>query len=179
MGWMVSVVMAAGIVVFTTGVVAAQQTLTAPLVAVDNSGVSGTVTLTEEAGKLRVDVRATGTGTTPRPAHIHPSSCSATMDEVDESTAPPEYALTTLTNGSSTTLLDVPLSEILKTPHSVEVHVSETEENVDIACADLRLPGALPNTGEVGTDYVPYAGYLMGLALIGLGWGLSRARKGR
>src|ERR1700682_1198012 len=80
-----------------TNIVAAQeQATTLQLTQQNNSGISGTATFTPSGGGLRVDLKVTGAGAGPEPAHIHPGTC-AQLDPT------PQFTLQSVTNGASTT----------------------------------------------------------------------------
>ena len=111
---------------------AADPTHRVYMVAVQNaSGESGTVTLTPMGDKTRVDVALVGgPADTPQPAHIHPGSC-AKLDPK------PKYPLTTVVDGYSTTIVDVPIAQLTTGDFAVNVHKSTSEIPKYVACGDL------------------------------------------
>ena len=97
----------------------------------NGSGELGTVTLTAMGEKTRVDVALANAPTDiPQPAHIHPGSC-AKLDPK------PKYPLTTVVDGTSTTMVDAPLSALTAGGFSVNVHKSTTDLPTYIACGEL------------------------------------------
>jgi len=98
----------------------------------NDSGVSGTVTLTPvEADLTRVVVSVDPSGHPNMPAHIHPGTC---LDLVPQ----PRYPLTNVQDGSSTTEVPASLSELMAGDVAVNLHASNTEMDVYTACVDLR-----------------------------------------
>jgi hypothetical protein len=97
----------------------------------NDSNQSGTATISEVNGRARVMINLTGSSTSAaQPAHIHTNSCANIGAVV--------YPLTNVVNGSSVTMLDVPVSQIFSSlPLSINVHKSATESNVYVACGDI------------------------------------------
>ncbi|MBI2098365.1 MAG: CHRD domain-containing protein [Candidatus Wildermuthbacteria bacterium] len=100
----------------------------------NNSGMSGTATLTEENGKTKVTLSLSGAPQgVAQPAHIHMNSC-ANIGAV-------KYPLTPLVNGNSETLADVSLAELKAgLPLSINAHKSAEEVSVYVACGDILIP---------------------------------------
>jgi hypothetical protein len=97
------------------------------------SGQSGTATLVEIDGKVKVDVMLTGTpqGGPAQPAHIHMGACPGV--------GAVKYPLTSLVGGVSTTTLDVTLDQIKgDLPMAINVHKSAAESSVYTACGALE-----------------------------------------
>lgn len=111
----------------------AVKSFTATLAAQNESGISGTATVTDMDGKAKVVVNLTGAPAEgEHPAHLHMGSCS-TLGE-------PKFALTPIVNGTSETVLEVSVDEIeAGLPLALNVHKSATEEGVYVACGDLTL----------------------------------------
>lgn len=106
------------------------------LTAQNNSGVSGTATLTQEDGKTMVSLKlknsVLGLVNPAQPAHIHAGSCSNIGGVT--------YPLNSVANGKSETTLDVSLANLkAQLPLAVNVHKSTAESNVYIACTDLNF----------------------------------------
>src|SRR6266581_7631038 len=99
-GQKLSLVLTFGLLIafgLTPVVLAQGQSITVDLASQNNSGVTGSATLTElGGGKLRVELRANGTGAGPQPAHIHEGTCA-------ELNPAPKFALADVVNGVSTT----------------------------------------------------------------------------
>ena len=111
----------------------ALQQFTVTLSEQNASGESGTATLVEENGKVKVTLQLTGaTQDVTQPAHIHVGSCPD-VGEV-------KYPLTSPVNGMSETMLDVSLDQLRsEQPLGLNVHKSTTEASVYVSCGDLAL----------------------------------------
>ena len=150
-----------------TPIVDAQgQSLTVDLGSQNNSGVTGTATLTEIGnGKLRVEIHANGAGAGPQPAHIHEGNCA-------QLNPAPKYSLANVVNGSSTSEVDGSLAALTSAPHAIHMHKSPDELPVYVACADIKMagqpaagrPATLPPAGEAS----PATGLAAGMAGVGL-----------
>lgn len=99
----------------------------------NNSGESGTATLTEANGQTTVVVEMTGfTANVSQPAHIHLGSCPKV--------GAVKYPLTNVLNGKSTTVLNATLSQIQsELPLGINIHKSAAEASVYTACGDLTF----------------------------------------
>ncbi len=109
------------------------QAYTLTLSEQNESSESGTATLIEENGNVKVTLNLTGApaGVT-QPAHIHVGSCP--------DVGAVKYALTSPVNGVSETILDVTLDQIRsELPLGINVHKSEDEAKVYVACGDVTL----------------------------------------
>lgn len=111
-------------------VVTTPKDVTVSLNALSDSGEQGTAVLSDVDGKTKVTVLISGAPTTAQPMHIHTGSCP-TPGAVT-------YPLTSLTNGSSETVLDVPLATIMsQLPLAINVHQSATELKTFVSCGDI------------------------------------------
>ncbi|HXF44445.1 MAG TPA: DUF5667 domain-containing protein [Candidatus Paceibacterota bacterium] len=100
----------------------------------NNSGESGTATLTEVGGNLKISLNLTGAPTgINQPAHIHSGNC-AEIGGV-------KYALKFPVNGVSETLFEgMSLSDLkAEEPLAINVHKSTAEPGMYVACGDLEL----------------------------------------
>lgn len=131
----------------------------------NNSGISGTATFAQSGGTVHVDIKVTGAGAGPQPAHIHEGSCA-------QLNPTPQFSLQSVTNGSSSTDIQTTLQALTSTPHAVHMHKSADELSVYVACADIN-PSSLPRTGDADSPVGVVAG-LAGLSLVGLGFVLRR-----
>ncbi|GAC1420133.1 MAG: hypothetical protein NVSMB5_12430 [Candidatus Velthaea sp.] len=101
------------------------------IAAQNGSGEYGTVTLTAVGDKTRVDLALTGAAAdTPQPAHIHDGSCAKLNPK-------PKYPLTVAVDGLSTTLVPVPMKDLMAGGLAVNVHRSTTDIPTYVACGDL------------------------------------------
>lgn len=101
------------------------------LAAQNDSGITGSATLVQTApGKVTVTVTLTGGGAGPQPMHIHPGPC-AQLDPA------PKYPLQNVTDGKSTTEIDVGLNTLLDGSFAINVHKSPSEAQIYVACGDI------------------------------------------
>jgi LPXTG-motif cell wall-anchored protein len=139
----------------------------------NNSGMTGTATLTDlGGGKMRVEMRVSGAGSGPQPAHIHEGTCA-------QLNPAPKFALAEIVNGASRTDVDGSLQTVLASPHAIHMHKSPDELPIYVACADIRMssgqPATLPRSGEATTSMATVAGLaIMGFALMFGGYALCR-----
>ncbi|HET6316860.1 MAG TPA: LPXTG cell wall anchor domain-containing protein [Chloroflexota bacterium] len=149
--------MVCGLVIALVGVTTAgaaqSQPQTLQLNAQNNSGISGTATLSESGGRTRLELKVTGAGAGPEPAHIHAGSC-AQLDPT------PTFTLQPVSNGASSTEVNATVAMLTETPHAVHMHKSADELSVYVACADIT-PGSLPRTGDAKS---PLSGPWLALA---------------
>ena len=99
----------------------------------NESSESGTATLTEANGKVKVTLKLVGAPKdVAQPAHIHVGACP----EVGAV----KYPLNSPVNGMSETVLDTTFAK-LKTelPLGINVHKSATESKVYVSCGDLKF----------------------------------------
>ena len=101
------------------------------LAAQNNSGETGTATLYDGAKGLIVKVRTSGDVDVDQPVHIHKGTC----DKLDPK---PTYPLKTLHEGQSeTTIPDVTIAQLQKTPYAINIHKSTKEIPVYVSCGNL------------------------------------------
>lgn len=100
------------------------------LSAQNNSGITGTATMTEAGGSTRVVVTLTGAGTGPQPIHIHPGTCAQLNPK-------PEHTLTPVANGRSETTVNATLASVRGGKFAINVHKSPTEAAIYVACGDI------------------------------------------
>jgi hypothetical protein len=97
----------------------------------NDSGVSGTVTLFDAGDRTIVEIDAEGTGEN-HPSHIHAGRC-------DDLTPDVGYPLENVQSGETTTsVVDVPLDDLLANPFSVDLHLAPNELGTLIACAEIE-----------------------------------------
>lgn len=117
----------------TTSSPAPISEVTVSLAQQNDSGESGTATLTEVDGKVMVMLNMIGApaGVT-QPAHIHVGACP--------NVGAVKYPLTSPVNGKSETTLDVTLAQLKgELPLGINVHKSQAEAGVYVSCGDLVL----------------------------------------
>ena len=97
------------------------------------SGELGTVTLSAMGDKTRVDVALANAPTdAPQPAHIHEGPCAKLNPK-------PKYPLTPVVDGVSTTVVDVPMAQLMAGGFAVNVHKSPTDIATYVACGDIAV----------------------------------------
>lgn len=129
-----SVLVALAVVaLLTLGACAVQSTTrTIELGTLNNSGVTGSVTLTDVGtGLTEVVVRVDPAGNLDMPAHIHPGTCVELVPQ-------PRYPLRNVVNGASTTVVPAALADLMAGDLAVNVHRSNDDLATYTACADLR-----------------------------------------
>jgi hypothetical protein len=98
----------------------------------NDSGVSGTVTLTAVSDeRTRVEIVVEPAGHASMPAHIHPGTC-------DDLVPQPEHPLENVVDGTSVTEVAASIEELLSGGQALNLHRSNTEMEVYTACVDLR-----------------------------------------
>lgn len=118
--------------------VAAQDAMPAPLTvqmsAQNASGQDGTAVLTQTPAGLQVVVSVKNGTAAAQPAHIHPGTCAKLNPA-------PQYPLTSLTNGTSTTVLTgVTLAQLTAGTFAINVHKSTADLGTYVSCGDIKAP---------------------------------------
>ncbi|MBI4499367.1 MAG: CHRD domain-containing protein [Chloroflexi bacterium] len=149
---------------------AAQGPLKLTMNAQNNSGQNGSVTLTAKGDQtdVLIDI-APGAAGVAQPAHIHDGTC-ANLGGV-------KYPLTNVTEGKSTTTVNVDLATLEKGTYAVNVHKSPQEVRVYVSCADITVAGgasALPKTGDALHPGLILGALALGLLTVSAGLVLSR-----
>jgi len=130
--WIVIVLLiVAALVIYFFSLEPAQSQQTVTLNMQNDSGQNGVAELREEDGKVIVEIAvAPGVEGVEQPTHIHSGSC----DDLGGI----EYPLTILTNGVSTTTLDVNMTDLLsQLPLAINGHKSAEEIGTYITCGEL------------------------------------------
>lgn len=128
------------------GSVAAADPLTITITTQNNSGQSGSATLTDLGnGQTKIVVTTTSPTAALQPIHIHEGTCSNLTPQV-------KYPLTNMTDGKSETTVNATLSSLLASPFAINVHKSQQEAAVYVACGEIvgTVPTAAPRTGGGG-----------------------------
>lgn len=113
-----------------TGIALAQSSpVTVQLGEQNNSGETGTATITPQGSKTQVVLQIKGAPVEAQPAHVHDGTC-ASLDPK------PRIPLQNVVNGKSTTTLDMPMSEVTK--GAINVHKSASDIKTYVACGDLK-----------------------------------------
>jgi hypothetical protein len=113
------------------------KTVTIMLDAQNDSGESGTATLTADGRQTAVVLALENpVSDSPQPAHIHEGTCA----ELDPA---PAYPLANVVDGASESTVDVPLEELENGSFAINVHKSEAEAEVYVSCGTI---------GDAGSD---------------------------
>ncbi|HKE36534.1 MAG TPA: hypothetical protein VKB39_03830 [Candidatus Baltobacteraceae bacterium] len=111
---------------------AAASSVTVELKAQNGSGETGTATLTQESGDVKVVVTLKNAPAGPQPAHIHSGTC-ANLNPA------PAYPLESISNGASTsTIKGVTIDELLAKPYAINVHKSTSDLGTYVACGEIK-----------------------------------------
>ena len=111
---------------------AADKAMKVNLVQQNASGEKGTVTLKPQGDKTEVVIKIDGAPSgVSQPAHIHDGNC-ANLDPK------PRVPLQNVVDGSSTTTLDMKMSDVIGKGGAVNVHKSAQEVKTYVACGDLK-----------------------------------------
>lgn len=152
-------------------VASAQSPVTVQLNPVNNSGISGTATLTAMGNQTKVELSLTGEPSgASEPAHIHAGQCGPTLGAV-------KFPLKNVEDGKSTTVVNAPLDSLLNGQFAINVHKSAAEIQTYVACGNLptlasmsTTPASLPKTG--GSPLAVVGG--LSAALLGAGYLIRR-----
>ena len=109
--------------------------VTIQLETLNDSGVTGTVTLISLGDRTQVDVDVNPAGHPDMPSHIHPGSCDSLVPQ-------PKYPLRNVVDGKSSTVVPASLSELLAGDLAVNLHNSNDDMGTYTACAELVSPSA-------------------------------------
>lgn len=146
-----------------------QQTVTIQLAVQNNSGESGTATLTDVGNnqtRVVLNLQGAPAGVS-QPVHIHEGTCA-------NLNAQPAFPLTNLSNGASETTVPIALSALLGKPYAINAHKSAQEVSVYVSCGNI-VATAGPRTGGPTLPWLGLAG-LAALTLVGAGYALRRQR---
>jgi len=105
--------------------------ITVMLYSQNDSGQTGTATITYVAGKAHVKLIVDNSpADVSQPAHIHTGSCS-NLGGVD-------HPLNNVVNGSSETMIESSIDHITShLPLAINVHKSTTEASIYVSCGDI------------------------------------------
>jgi hypothetical protein len=114
----------------------------------NNSGESGTATLTATGDRTQVVLELTNPTTDSQPAHIHEGSCGPALNPE------PLHGLLNVMQGRSDTVVDRPLSELTAGRLAINIHESDAELETYVACGNLPGGGeATDSSDDGGFDY--------------------------
>ena len=112
---------------------ATTSSLTVKMNALNGSGESGTVTLTQESNGVEVVFKLDNAKGS-QPAHIHEGTCSNLNPS-------PLYPLSNVVNGTSTSeLMGVKIDQLLAGHYAINVHKSAADLATYVSCGDIVAP---------------------------------------
>jgi Cu/Zn superoxide dismutase len=110
----------------------AASPVTVPLKAQNNSGETGTATLTQTTKGVDVVVSLQNAPAAAQPIHIHQGTCTKLNPT-------PKYPLTNVTNGKSTTHLPgLTLADLSGGKYSINAHKSTNDIATYVACGTIQ-----------------------------------------
>ncbi len=151
----------------------AQQAVTVPLAEQNESGVSGTATLTDLGNShVQVTIQVTPGGNANMPAHIHTGACPNPGAVI--------HPLTNVVDGRSTTVVQGSLDQIAASGQAINLHKSPQEIPNYAACGDLLgvAAGGAARAGGLDPTVLVAAFVLLGTLLL-VGGGLLLRRPAR
>ena len=111
---------------------AALESKVIPLKTLNDSGVTGSVTLTAlDARRTQVEIRVDPAGHPDMPSHIHPGTCTSLVPQ-------PKYPLQNVMAGHSVTIVTAAFADLLKGGLAVNIHRSNQDLATYTACAELQ-----------------------------------------
>ncbi len=170
LSFVLALVIVASLVALSVSLVWAQESVMVTMNALGGSGQTGTATLTARGNQTEVvlDLRAGAAGVA-QPAHIHDGTCAANGGV--------HFPLTNVSDGKSTTTVNVALRDLETGKFYVNVHRSAPEIAVSTSCGDIPVaaaaPATLPRTGDNST-FIVTGVVIVALVLLGVGFGLRR-----
>ena len=110
----------------------AQSPITVQIHPKRNSGVSGTATLTPQGNQTRVVVQLKGAAShVAQPAHFHSGTCN----KLDPK---PKFPLADVVDGTSTSVVSAPVSELASGKYTINVHKSAADIKTSVACGNVK-----------------------------------------
>ncbi|MCZ6538998.1 MAG: plastocyanin/azurin family copper-binding protein [Chloroflexi bacterium] len=137
----------------------AGATLIVPLSVLNDSGQSGIARLTSHGAQTEVVIEiSSGAEGIQQPIHVHAGSCDS-LGGVD-------YALNSVINGFSTTMIDISLPALREGLSAINAHKSGPEVGIYVACGNIPAAGTTVtismvdrnDSGQAGTATLIAAG---------------------
>src|SRR5215472_16187837 len=139
--------------------VALADSITVNLDSLNDSGISGTATLTSNGATTDVVVNVTGEPAGgSEPVHVHTGQCGPTLGGV-------KFPLKNVENGTSTTTVNATLASLETGGFAINLHESAANISHFVACGNIPAMAAsanLPKTGGIPlTDVLLASGVLL------------------
>jgi hypothetical protein len=127
-----AIVFAGVMVLLVAASASAQQVIPIKLYPENNSGISGTATLSGQGNQTKVIIDLTGQPAgASMPVHIHRGQCGPTLDPK------PVDPLHSVEGGTSTTVVNVPLRSLTTGRYAINVHESAANISHFVACGNI------------------------------------------
>ena len=108
------------------------KTVTVTMAAENNSGETGTATLTQDGSDVMVKIALTGAPKEAQPAHIHDGTCAKLNPA-------PKYPLNSVVDGASSSVVkNVKLSDLTSSPYVINVHKSTSDIPTYVSCGEIK-----------------------------------------
>lgn len=132
-----------------------EPAVTIPLRELNDSGVTGTVELSEQGQATRISIQVSGDAVTgDHIAHLHSGTCEVPGDYT--------YTLNPVNaDGTSETVVNLTLNELLTGGYMINIHPSEQDWDAWMACAELRLLDAPDTAVETPAPTVEAGGQVI------------------
>ena len=115
---------------------AATSSLTVALHEQNGSGESGSATLTQAGSDVKVVISLKGAPATAQPVHIHDGTCADLKGVA--------YPLTSIVNGSSTTIVKgVTIDKLLGGTYAINAHESTANLGKYVACGNIAKQSSM------------------------------------
>lgn len=124
------VVLGISALLLVTGCARANESTTFQFETLNESGVTGTVTLTDLGARTLVEVAVEPAGHSDMPAHIHAGHCGHVVPQ-------PSYPLENVRDGVSSTEIGARYEELVAQDQAVNLHRSNDDLETYTACAQL------------------------------------------
>ncbi len=110
------------------------RAITVTLSPQNNSGMSGTAMLIPRGNQTQVLISLSGERAgASEPAHIHAGQCGPSLGKI-------VYPLKSVEDGRSDTTVNVPLSSLTTGHYAINVHQSEQDLAISVACGNIPSP---------------------------------------
>lgn len=111
---------------------AAPAPITVTMKALNDSGETGTATITQQTDGVKIVVDLKNAPKAAQPTHVHAGTCGKIK-------AAPEYPLVNTEDGKGTTVLKgVTIEQLLKGDYAINVHKSADDLGTYVSCGNIK-----------------------------------------
>lgn len=111
---------------------AAPAQITVTMKALNDSGETGTATITQQTDGVKIVVDLKNAPKAAQPTHVHVGTCGKIK-------AAPEYPLVNTEDGKGTTVLKgVTIEQLLKGDYAINVHKSADDLGTYVSCGNIK-----------------------------------------